>query len=106
MRCLALARGPDVDLVDRRAVFLNAGFPVNFDGRVQCVPSFYIQPTPTMMVEGSLQAVRAMDAGQTGRLELDKDFTDWLDPRFRELLGPDARILPERRERPGKVRVT
>jgi hypothetical protein len=86
-----------IDLVDRRAIFLNAGFPVNFDGRIQCVPSFYIQPTPTMMVQGSLQAVRAMDVGETGRLDLDSDFGNWLDQRFRELLGPDAQVLPERR---------
>jgi len=44
------------NFVDREATFVNAGFPVNFDGRVNCVPAHYIQPTPTMMCAAAVQA--------------------------------------------------
>lgn len=78
-------------LVDREAIFLNGGFPVNFDGRVNCVPAHYIQPTPTMMVAGAVQAATAT---KPGPVQLDPDFCTWIDREFRKELGREASILP------------
>jgi hypothetical protein len=55
-------------------------FPVNFDGRVNCVPAHYIQPTPTMMCAAAVQAVRST---RKGLLPLDPAFGRWLDAEFR-----------------------
>jgi hypothetical protein len=77
--------------VDREAVFVNGGFPVNFDGRVNCVPGHYIQPTPTMMCHAALQAVAS-----SGKylIDLDRDFSRWLDTEFRAELGDESSWLP------------
>jgi S-adenosylhomocysteine hydrolase len=77
--------------VDRDATFVNGGFPVNFDGRVNCVPAHYIQPTPTMMCAAAVQAVRSTTRGI---VELDRDFCQWLDSEFRSELGDEASLLP------------
>lgn len=77
-------------LVDRTAIFVNAGFPVNFDGRITVVPTRYIQPTPTMMVQAAIQAVATSDRGL---VELDPQFCDWVDGEFRTLLGEKASWL-------------
>jgi hypothetical protein len=77
--------------VDREATFVNGGFPVNFDGRVNCVPAHYIQPTPTMMCAAAVQAVRSSD---TGLVALDPDFCRWLDEEFRLELGDEQALLP------------
>jgi S-adenosylhomocysteine hydrolase len=78
--------------VDREATFVNGGFPVNFDGRVNCVPAHYIQPTPTMMCAA---AVQAAGATEKGLLDLDRGFCRWLDAEFRTELGDEASLLPE-----------
>lgn len=80
-------------LVDRTVTFVNAGFPVNFNGRMTVCPTRYIQPTPTMMVAATLQAARALRAGAHGVQELDRAFCDWVDPAFRDLLGDRASWL-------------
>lgn len=77
--------------VDREATFVNGGFPVNFDGRVNCVPAHYIQPTPTMMCAAAIQAVQTT---QKGLVELDEGFSRWLDGEFRLELAEEASILP------------
>jgi hypothetical protein len=77
-------------LVDREATFLNAGFPVNFDGRVNCVPTRYMQPTATMMVSAAVQATMC---SSTGLVDLDPAFCAWLDREFRAELGDEARRL-------------
>jgi S-adenosylhomocysteine hydrolase len=77
-------------LVDREAIFLNGGFPVNFDGRVNCVPAHYIQPTPTMMCAAAVQAV---SEARKGLVDLDPDFCRWLDTEFRAELGDEASLL-------------
>jgi hypothetical protein len=78
--------------VDRSATFVNAGFPVNFDGRVNCVPAHYIQPTPTMMCAAAVQAARSTISGKQ---ELDPAFCRWLDVEFRRELGDEAsRLAP------------
>jgi len=78
-------------LVDREVTFLNGGFPINFDGRVNCIPPHYIQPTPTMMCAAAVQAVSSTT---TGLIELDPAFSDWLDAEFRLELGEEASLLP------------
>lgn len=77
--------------VDREATFVNGGFPVNFDGRVNCVPAHYIQPTPTLMCAAAVQAVRST---RRGLLDLDPDFCRWLDAEFRAELADEASVLP------------
>ena len=77
--------------VDREATFVNGGFPVNFDGRVNCVPAHYIQPTPTMMCAAAVQAVHSTERGL---IPLDEAFSRWLDAEFRAELGDEASLLP------------
>ena len=76
--------------IDREATFVNGGFPVNFDGRVNCVPAHYIQPTPTMMCAAAVQAVQATGKGI---LDLEPEFCRWLDAEFRAELAEEAGIL-------------
>lgn len=76
--------------VDRDATFINAGFPVNFDGRVNCVPDRYIQPTTTMMCAAAVQA--AAEA-RKGLVPLDPTFSENLIHDFRHLLGEEAHWL-------------
>jgi hypothetical protein len=79
-------------MVDREVAFLNGGFPVNFDGRVNCVPTRYMQPTATMMVAASVQAV---SCAAKGVVELDSAFCTWIDREFRVELGENAsKLLP------------
>lgn len=83
-----------IRLVDREVTFLNGGFPVNFDGRVNCVPTRYMQPTATMMVSASVQAVSCCD---NGVVDLDPAFCTWIDKEFRVELGSDAdKLLTQR----------
>jgi hypothetical protein len=77
--------------VDREATFLNGGFPVNFDGRVNCIPAHYIQPTPTMMCAAAVQAIRSTEKGL---IELDPGFCCWLDSEFRKELAEESSMLP------------
>jgi S-adenosylhomocysteine hydrolase len=77
--------------VDRGATFVNGGFPINFDGRVNCIPAHYIQPTPTMMCAA---AVQAMSSATPGLIDLDPDFCRWVDDDFRAELGEEASLLP------------
>ncbi len=77
-------------LVDRKVTFLNGGFPINFDGRVNCIPARYIQPTPTMMVAAAVQGVACK---KPGLVELEPAFCKWLDEAFRAELGPQAGVL-------------
>ena len=64
---------------------------MNFDGRVNCVPSHYIQPTPTMMCAAALPAAGATVPGVQS---LEAKFGGWLEARFRELLGSECDLLP------------
>jgi len=80
-----------VRFIDREATFVNGGFPVNFDGRVNCVPAHYIQPTPTMMCAAAVQAAHT---AERGIIELDPEFSRWLDAEFRAELGDEVGLLP------------
>jgi hypothetical protein len=83
----------EVHLVDRDATFVNAGFPVNFDGRLTVCPTHFIQPTPTMMVAAATQAVDALRSGRCGIVDLDATFSAWVDREFRALLGDKVEWL-------------
>ena len=83
-----------IKLIDRSVTFVNGGFPVNFDGRVNCIPGHYVQPTPTMMVAASVQAVKALNDRQRGIIELDPAFCAWVDGAFRKELGNESSLLP------------
>jgi hypothetical protein len=71
----------------------NAGFPVNFDGRVSATPGKYIQPTPVMMCSAALQAAREFATDRAGLIDLDPAFGDWLDKEFRAELAGEAHFL-------------
>lgn len=77
--------------IDRSATFVNGGFPVNFDGRVNCVPAHYIQPTPTMMCAAAVQAAQTR---QKGLIDLDTSFCRWVVDQFKAELGDEASLLP------------
>lgn len=79
--------------VGQEATFVNGGFPVNFDGRINCVPMHYIQPTPTMMCAAAVQAVKSRGRGLE---DLDPDFCAWLEDDFRKELGDEESALPPR----------
>lgn len=79
-----------LQIVDRKITFLNGGFPVNFSGRVNCVPTQYMQPTATMMVYASVQAMKALETSKKGIFELDNKFCHWLDLEFRNWIAHNA----------------
>lgn len=74
------------DLLDRHAVFVNGGFPVNFDGRVNCIPAHYIQPTPVMMVEAARMAAQIT---KKGHHKFSPAFCKWLREEFIKELGDE-----------------
>ena len=80
----------NIHFIDREATFLNGGFPVNFDGRVNCVPAHYIQPTPTMMCAAAVQAIRSSGKGL---IDLDPSFCAWLTEEFRRELADEASLV-------------
>jgi S-adenosylhomocysteine hydrolase len=74
----------DMRLVDRTVRFLNGGFPVNFDGRVNCVAPERIQVTRALMVGAALQAV---ETGECGIVPLSDEVCAWVDRTYADLLG-------------------
>jgi S-adenosylhomocysteine hydrolase len=81
----------DLRLVDRTVRFLNGGFPVNFDGRVNCVPPRRIQATHTLLVGA---AVQAMQSRETGLLPVSPPLCRWVDQAYLRLLSLDALTGP------------
>ncbi|MEM1080019.1 MAG: hypothetical protein AAGH65_00405 [Pseudomonadota bacterium] len=79
----------------RTITLINATWPINFDGHVNCIPVEYMQPTICMMVRAAIQAVDAMDREQTGLIPLDPAFVDQIGRRFKQYLGEDASIYPD-----------
>jgi hypothetical protein len=75
-----------MQMVDRKVVFLNAGFPINFDGRLNSIPSRYMQATAMLMVHGALQA---LNTSQSGLIDVDSGFCDNLTANYYGML--DAR---------------
>ena len=64
--------------------FLNAGFPVNFDGRLECLPSNVIQATHTLLYAAARQAMALTEAGFN---ELEKDVDAWIEAHALEHLS-------------------
>ena len=56
-------------------VFANAGFPVNFDGRLETLPEEAIEPTRCLMYAATHQVVRQEEAERRG---LDRESDDWI----------------------------
>jgi hypothetical protein len=55
--------------------FFNSGFPINFDGRVNSVPTKYMQATRICMVAGAVQAATAEEAGLQPLSQL---YSEWV----------------------------
>ncbi|MEI7979513.1 MAG: hypothetical protein WCI53_11770 [Bacteroidota bacterium] len=77
-------------LVDREVTFLNGGFPINFDGRTNCVPSHYIQPTNVMMVEAARISTQI---SKKGRYKFSSSFCKWLREEFEKELGEESTLI-------------
>jgi hypothetical protein len=77
----------DIHLVDRDVRFLNGGFPVNFDGAVNCVPPRFIQATHTLQVGAALEA-RATQG--IGLVPVSEDLCGWVETRFKALLAAES----------------
>jgi S-adenosylhomocysteine hydrolase len=87
-----------IHLVDRQVVFLNAGFPINFDGRLNCVPATYMQPTALLMIQGAIQASRANRVSSRGPdkyIPVDPGVCERLTKTFLAQLSPKDRKLVE-----------
>lgn len=59
---------------DTSFVFLNAGFPVNFDGRLECLPDLIIQITHSLLLAAAHETLHA----QPGFHYLNEDDDTWL----------------------------
>jgi S-adenosylhomocysteine hydrolase len=80
-------------ILNKHVTFMNGGFPINFDGRVNCVPTHYIQPTIAIMVEAAVQAATATKKGM-------HEFNDpdgWITKEFRKLLGTEKKFLDSKK---------
>ena len=77
----------DMQLVDRTVRFPNGGFPVNFDGRVNCVAPERIQVTRALMVGAALQAVGTRERGI---VPLDDHVCAWVDRTYTKLVSSEA----------------
>ncbi|MDH4066637.1 MAG: hypothetical protein OEW19_19730, partial [Acidobacteriota bacterium] len=62
---------------------LNGGFPVNFDGAVNCVPPRFIQATHALQVGAAIEAV---SIEEKGLVALTPGLCDWVAARYRELV--------------------
>jgi threonine dehydrogenase-like Zn-dependent dehydrogenase len=69
-----------INLVDRKATFLNGGFPINFDGMtIGRIPPEGIQVTVAMMVRAAIQALQTR---RKGLIALDRKFCRWLTDEY------------------------
>ena len=55
--------------------FLNAGFPINFDGRLECLPDFIIQATHGLLYYAGIQAIAQHYCGVN---TIDPEIDNWL----------------------------
>jgi len=51
---------------NRQVGFLNASFPINFDGRMECLPVRFIQATHTLLYAAMYQVLETSKPGMTG----------------------------------------
>jgi hypothetical protein len=70
----------DIRLVDRTVRLLNGGFPVNFDGRVNCVPPNDIQVTRALMLGAAMQAITT---SKRGVIALDPALCEWVERTYK-----------------------
>lgn len=63
--------------------FLNAGFPINFDGRLECLPTRMIQPTHCLLYAAACQVLRERRPGLGALGEV---VDGWIRNRALELL--------------------
>lgn len=74
----------EINLVDRTVVFANGGFPINFDGRVNCVPPKFIQATHTLQVGAACQTTHK-DLPK-GVVELDPGVCAWVTNHYEQMM--------------------
>ena len=55
--------------------FLNAGFPINFDGHLECMPAQFIQATHCLLYAASLQALQEKPAGLN---KIREEYDKWI----------------------------
>jgi hypothetical protein len=67
---------------DRSVTFINASFPVNFDGRMECLPADIIQATHTLLYAAGYQALQSH---KPGFAKLDDEFDN-------QIWGPGPNI--------------
>ena len=60
---------------ERQFAFLHAGFPVNFDGEIECVPARFIQATHTLLYSAAHQVLRSSGSGM---VPIDCDDDEWI----------------------------
>jgi S-adenosylhomocysteine hydrolase len=72
-------------LVDRHVTFLNGGFPINFDTRINDIPPRYIQPTKALMVGA---AVEVLQAQRNGIARPSESLMRWIERRFVDTVLP------------------
>lgn len=58
--------------------FLNAGFPINFDGTTESQPYWTIQMTHCLLIAASQEAIKQTKAGKFGFKELNPDDDTWI----------------------------
>jgi hypothetical protein len=72
-----------MSLYNRKFSFLNAGFPINFDGSVECLPSLIIQPTHGMLVAAASETFKQKPGFSCLKNKYDKWFYEkglkWID---------------------------
>lgn len=73
----------ELQVIDKKVTFLNGGFPVNFDGRINCVPPKFIQPTHTLQIGAAIQA---MTTDETGLIPLNRKLCNWVTRNFQPIL--------------------
>ena len=86
----------------RDVTLLNGGFPVNFDGRIRCVPDECIQITMALMVQAAVQAVRTEKPG-VHALDVDVSI-DLTQAYYQEIEAPTG-WLPDEQEVVDAIRV-
>lgn len=77
----------------RSVRLLNGGWPMNFDGRLSCIPGEFIQITTALMVQA---AVQAAEAEHPGIYSIDPEVAEWLTSEFYSLVGDMTDWLPRK----------
>ena len=58
--------------------FVNAGFPINFTGEIECLPVPLIQPTHGLLYAAAVEATQRLGDGDAGLHKLNEDDDLWL----------------------------